>query len=139
MFIIGGAVLILAVGGGVWIKNRESAKESTLASRVGEADVDDFLKAVKVDFPSTKRPTACRINRGGAGKGDDPFDGVQNLGDVSQGGSEEILSDSAIQNVMMGNYRKLVPCIMDERRRSPGLGEVDLEVLWSPARARSRR
>jgi hypothetical protein len=133
-FIIGAAVLVLAVGGGVWIKNRESAKESALASRVGEADVDDFLKAVKLDFPTTKRPTARRVSRGGGGaKGDDPFDGVQNLGDVSQGGSEEILSDSAIQNVMMGNYRKLVPCIMDERRRSPGLGEMDLEFLVTGA------
>jgi hypothetical protein len=134
LFIIGAAVVVLAVGGGVWIKNREAAKESALASRVGEADVDDFLKAVKVDFPTAKRPTARRVSRGGSGaKGDDPFDGVQNLGDVSQGGSEEILSDSAIQNVMMGNYRKLVPCIMDERRRSPGLGEMDLEFLVTGA------
>jgi serine/threonine protein kinase len=134
LFVIGAAVLLLAVGGGFWIMNREAAKESTLASRVGEADVDDFLKAVKLDFPTTKRPTARRVGRGATGaKGDDPFDGVQNLGDVSQGGSEEILSDSAIQGVMMGNYRKLVPCIMDERRRSPGLSEMDLEFLVTGA------
>ena len=30
---------------------------------------------------------------------------------------------------MMGNYRKLVPCLMDEKRRSPGLREMDLEFV----------
>ena len=30
---------------------------------------------------------------------------------------------------MMGNYRKLVPCLMDEKRRSPGLKDMDLEFI----------
>lgn len=133
LFIIGGAVLLLVGGLGAYLANREAAKEGELASRVGEGDVDEFLKAVKVDFPSTKRPAARRVARGSGSKGDDPFNAATNLGDVSQGGSEEILSDSVIQNVMMGNYRKLVPCIMDERRRNPGLSEMDLEFLVTGA------
>lgn len=129
LFIIGGAVILLAGGLAIFLARRESAKEGELASRVGEADVDEFLKAIKVDFPIAKRPTARRVSRGPGGKMDDPFGGVTNMGDVSQGASEEILSDNVIQGVMMGNYRKLVPCIMDERRRNPGLGEMDLEFL----------
>ncbi len=132
LFIVGGAVIAIAGILVVFLMNREAAKESELASRVGEGDVDGFLKAVKIDFPSTKRPTSRRVGKAG-GKADDPFGGVTNLGDVSQGGGEEILSDSAIQGVMMANYRKLVPCIMDERRRNPGLGEMDLEFLVTGA------
>ncbi|HEY0706750.1 MAG TPA: protein kinase, partial [Polyangia bacterium] len=133
LFVLGGAVIALVGGLGVYLANREAAKEGELATRVGEGDVDAFLKGVKVDFPTNKRPTTRRLSRGAGGKTDDPFSGVTNLGDVSQGGGEEILSDSAIQNVMMGNYRKLVPCIMDERRRNPGLGEMDLEFLVTGA------
>jgi hypothetical protein len=51
------------------------------------------------------------------------------MGDVSQGGADEILSDRTIQTVMMGNYRKLVPCLMEEKRRSPGLKDMDLEFI----------
>jgi serine/threonine-protein kinase len=133
LFILGGAVIVVLGGLGLFLAKRESAKESELASRAGEADVDEFLKAIKVDFPTTKRPTSRRVSRGGGGKTDDPFSTTQNLGDVSQGGAEEILSDSQIQAVMMNNYRKLVPCIMDERRRNPGLGEMDLEFLVTGA------
>jgi serine/threonine protein kinase len=132
-FVLGGAVIALLGGLGLYLANREAAKQGELATRVGEGDVDAFLKGVKVDFPTNKRPTTRRISRGAGGKSDDPFSTVTNLGDVSQGGGEEILSDSAIQNVMMGNYRKLVPCIMDERRRNSGLSEMDLEFLVTGA------
>ena len=128
VLIIGAAVLVLAVGLGIWLKNREAARQGELASRVGEGDIDEFLKGVKVDFPSSKRPTARRGGRA-SGKGGDPFNTTTNLGDVTQGGEEAILSDRVIQNVMMTNYRKLVPCIMDERRRSPGLSDMDLEFI----------
>src|SRR5205814_1520672 len=46
---------------------------------------------------------------------------------VSQGGGEEILDEGRIQSVMGANYRKLVPCLMEERRRNPGLSDIDLE------------
>jgi len=128
VLIIGAAVLVLAVGLGIWLKNRGAAQESELASRVGEGDIDEFLKGVKVDFPSSKRPSARRGGRASS-KGGDPFNTTTNLGDVTQGGEEAILSDRVIQSVMMSNYRKLVPCIMDERRRSAGLTDMDLEFI----------
>jgi serine/threonine-protein kinase len=128
VLIIGAAVVIVGAGLGLFLMNRRAAQESALASRAGEADIDEFLKGVKVDFPSSKRPTARRAGRGSGSKGD-PFNSATNLGDVSQGKDEAILSDRVIQTVMMGNYRKLVPCIMDERRRSPGLSDMDLEFI----------
>ena len=44
-----------------------------------------------------------------------------------------MLSEGDIQQVMMGNYRKLIPCIMEEKRRSPGTTdfEMDFVVLGS--------
>ena len=117
----------------VWLRGRQAAREGELASRVGDADIDSFLKNVKIQFPTTKR-TARRVSRGGGSK-DDPFSGVTDLGDVSQGGGDEILDNSSIQRIMMANYRKLVPCIMEERRRSPG---VELGVFAINPRAAHR-
>ena len=52
-----------------------------------------------------------------------------NLGDVSQGGGgDDILSDSQVQRTMMENYRKLIPCVMNERRHNPGLHDVDMDI-----------
>jgi hypothetical protein len=53
-----------------------------------------------------------------------------NLGDVSQGGGgDDILSESVVQSTMMSNYRKLVPCIMTERKHNPSLHDVDMEFV----------
>jgi eukaryotic-like serine/threonine-protein kinase len=127
--IISVAVLVLGVGLTFYLTNREAAREGELASRAGDSDVDAFLKGVKVDFPRGQRPAVRRAARSAPGGRDDPFSAATNLGDVTQGGADEILSDRTIQNVMMGNYRKLVPCLMDEKRRSPGLKQMDLEFV----------
>ena len=37
--------------------------------------------------------------------------------------------NSMIQQVMMGNYRKLIPCVMQERHRNPGLTDIDVEFV----------
>jgi hypothetical protein len=128
LLIISAAVVVLGGGLTFFLMNRQAAKEGELASRAGEGDIDDFLKGVKVDFPRSQRPAVRRAGRA-SDKGGDPFSSATNLGDVSQGGADEILSDRIIQTVMMGNYRKLVPCLMDEKRRSPGLKDMDLEFI----------
>jgi hypothetical protein len=127
--IIGAAVLVIGGGLTLYLKNRQAAGSGELASRAGDADIDEFLKGVKVNFPSTKRPTSRRAARGGGGGKDDPFNTTTNLGDVSQGGADAILSDRVIQSVMMANYRKLIPCVMDERRRNPSVSEMDMEFI----------
>ena len=130
MFIIGGVALVLAGGLAFYLKNRKAAQEGQFASRAGEADIDEFLKNVKPSFTANKRPTTRRATHGTAGGSkDDPFNSTTNLGDVSSGGTDEILSDQTVQSVMMANYRKLVPCIIEEKRHSPGLSEMDLEFV----------
>src|SRR5262249_54065568 len=37
--------------------------------------------------------------------------------------------DDVIQNVMMGHYRSLVPCVMSERHKNPGLSDVNIDFV----------
>jgi hypothetical protein len=126
--IVGGVAIALAGGVALFLLNRKAAVDTQLASRAGEADIDEFLKNVKFEFAQTRKKGARRPSSGGGGKGDD-FSMDMVLGDVSQGGGDEVLSDGVIQNVMMGNFRKLVPCVMEEKRRSPGLNDVEIEFV----------
>jgi hypothetical protein len=121
-FILGTVILVLGAGLTYYITQRKAADFEQLAMRIPDEDVDAFIQNAKFDF-AKKKPAARR-----GGKGDD-FSNNMNLGDVSQGGGDDILSESTIQQVMMRNYKKLVPCIMQERRKNAGLTDVDLEFV----------
>ncbi len=135
--VIGAAALLVAGGITLYVASRQGSVDEKLASRVGEADVDEFLKNVKLDFAAVsvvKRGAGRRSGgsaaAGAGAQGADEFNNDQILGDVTAGGGgDETLSDDAIQRVMIGNYRSLVPCIMDERRRSAGLSNINLEFV----------
>jgi hypothetical protein len=118
-------LVIIAVGlpVGWFIINRRSGEDEQLTMRVAEDDIDAFIKTAKFDF-AKKKPATRR-----GGKADD-FSNNMNLGDVSQGGGgDDILSESVVQSTMMSNYRKLVPCIMTERKHNPSLHDVDMEFV----------
>ncbi len=126
VLILGLAVVLVGVALVFYLKNRKDAEATALSERVGEADVDAFISQAKFDFAQKKR-SGGGTRRGGSK--DDPFNTAMNLGDVSQGGADEVLSDNTVQRVMMQNYRSLVPCIMEEKRRSAGLSDVEMEFL----------
>jgi hypothetical protein len=126
--ILGTAVVALGVGLAVYLTQRHAALDDALASRIGEEDVDQFLKNVKLNFTPTKKPTTAH-KPGGGGGGKDEFNTATSLGDVTQGGGDEVLSDAKVQQVMMGNYRKLIPCIMQERHRNAALTDIDVEFV----------
>ncbi len=125
VFILGTFVLALGAGLFLYMKNRRAAEDEVLASRVGEADIDAFVKNVKFDFAQRRRAAG---RRQGGGKADE-FSTNQNLGDVTKNGGDDVLGDAVVQRIMMGHYRSLVPCIMEERRRNPGLSDVDFEFV----------
>jgi hypothetical protein len=120
--IVGAVVIAVGLPIAWFIYNRGAAEEDQLAMRVNEEDIDAFIKTAKFDF-AKKKPATRR-----GGKADD-FSNNMNLGDVSQGGGgDDILSESVVQNTMMANYRKLVPCVMTERKHNPALHDVDMDI-----------
>jgi hypothetical protein len=53
-----------------------------------------------------------------------------NMGDVTAAsGGDETLDDGVIQRVMMGNYRSLIPCLMAEKHKNPGLTEMSIDFV----------
>ena len=132
ILIIGTAVV--AIGGGLswFIHQRAAAKVDVLASRVSEADVDAFLKDVKISFPEHRRG----VRRAGPGGGGGPvgvaghsedFNNNMDLGDVSQGGGDALLDEGVIDRVMHANYRRLVPCIMGK-----GVSTIAVDFVVQP-------
>jgi hypothetical protein len=120
--IVGAVVIAVGLPIAWFIYNRGAAEEDQLSMRVNEEDIDAFIKTAKFDF-AKKKPATRR-----GGKADD-FSNNMNLGDVSQGGGgDDILSESVVQNTMMANYRKLVPCVMTERKHNPALHDVDMDI-----------
>ena len=129
ILIIGTALIALAAGLSWFIHQRAAAKVDVLASRVSEADVDAFLKEVKISFPAHKRPGSARRSAGPggvAGRSED-FNNNMDLGDVSQGGGDALLDEGVIDRVMHANYRRLVPCIMGR-----GVSTIAVDFVIQP-------
>ncbi|HEX3696824.1 MAG TPA: protein kinase [Polyangia bacterium] len=127
--IVGAAVIVVAGALAFYLLSRKAADGGQLASREEEQEVDAFLKGVKINFATAH--VAKRTSGGGhrAGGGDE-FNNDLNIGDVTKGGGgDETLSDDVIQHVMMGNYRSLVPCIVQERRRAPGISDMNIDFV----------
>ncbi|HVZ72609.1 MAG TPA: protein kinase [Polyangia bacterium] len=126
MLIVGVAVALVGGGMALYLATRQAADQGTLATREEEAEVDAFIKEAKIEIQS-----AHAVKRGAhhGGGGDADFNNDMNLGDVTKGGGTETLDDGAIQRVMMGNYRSLIPCIMAEKKHDPGLSNIDLEFV----------
>jgi hypothetical protein len=131
MLIVGVALAVVGGGAALYLMSRKAADGGQLASREEEAEVDSFLKDVKLNFQTAhvaKRGSGGHHSSGG-GAGDE-FNNDMNMGDVTAaGGGDETLDDGVIQRVMMGNYRSLVPCLMAEKHKNPGLSEMSLDFV----------
>jgi eukaryotic-like serine/threonine-protein kinase len=125
-------VALLAVGGGLalYLMSRKAAEGGQLASREEEAEVDSFLKDVKLDFQTAHVAKRGSGGHHASGGGNDEFNNDMNMGDVTAaGGGDETLDDGVIQRVMMGNYRSLIPCLMAEKHKNPGLTEMSIDFV----------
>lgn len=124
-------LLAVAAGVGIFLLTRHDTSGGHLASREEEAEIDNFLKGVKIDVSKAvvrRAPSGGHRAPGGgnlSGGSADDFNNDSNFGDVGKGLSEgdQTLDDDQIQNTMMANYRKLIPCIV----HSPGLTNIALE------------
>jgi len=124
-------LLAVAAGVGIFLLTRHDTSGGHLASREEEAEIDNFLKGVKIDVSKAvvrRAPSGGHHGPGGgnlSGGSADDFNNDSNFGDVGKGLNEgdQTLDDDQIQNTMMANYRKLIPCIV----HSPGVTNIALE------------
>jgi serine/threonine-protein kinase len=128
--------LAAAVGGVVFfVWTRKADQGTKLASRSEDAEVDAFLKDVKLSFQGAhvaKRGSGGHHAGGGSPHADDgEFNNDSNFGDASKYASagDETLDDGVIEETMMHHYRGLVPCLMSERKHNPGLSEMSLDFV----------
>jgi serine/threonine protein kinase len=127
--------LVAAVGlVGFFVWTRKADEGTKLASRSEDAEVDAFLKDVKVSFQKAqvaKRGSGGHHAGGGSKADDAEFNNDTNFGDASKYASagDETLDDGVIEETMMHHYRGLVPCLMSERKHNPGLSEMSLDFV----------
>jgi eukaryotic-like serine/threonine-protein kinase len=127
-------VFLVAAVGGVFffVWTRKTDQGTKLASRSEDAEVDAFLKDVKVSF---QKAQVAKRGSGGhhasGGKDDAEFNNDSNFGDASKYASagDETLDGGVIEETMLHHYRGLVPCLMSERKHNPGLSEMSLEFV----------
>ena len=122
-------VVLLAVGGGVafYVVSRRDSAGGRLASREEEAEIESFLKGVKLgSMKGSVRRAGHRAAGSNSGGTAEDFNNDSNFGDASKGfaAGDQTLDDDQIQSTMMANYRKLVPCIM-----SSGAREIAMEFV----------
>jgi serine/threonine protein kinase len=129
---------VIAVVGGIvfYVWTRKEGDDTKIASRTDDADIDAFLKDVKLSF---QRATVAKRSSGSSGGGhhassgaDSEFNNDSNFGDASKYGQvtgDETLDDGTIEDTMMHHYRGLVPCLMAERKHNPGLTQMSLDFV----------
>ena len=129
-------VLLVAAVGGVFffVWTRKADQGTKLASRSEDAEIDAFLKDVKLSFQGAhvaKRGSGGHHAGGGSKADDAEFSNDSNFGDASKYASagDETLDDGVIEETMMHHYRGLVPCLMSERKHNPGLSQMSLEFV----------
>jgi eukaryotic-like serine/threonine-protein kinase len=124
--------LVAAVGGVfffVW--TRKADQGTKLASRSEDAEIDAFLKDVKLSFQGAHVAKRGTGHHAGSKADEGEFSNDSNFGDASKYASagDETLDDGVIEETMMHHYRGLVPCLMSERKHNPGLSEMSLEFV----------
>jgi serine/threonine-protein kinase len=124
------SILVIVIGGGItwYVMTRKAANKTELAERSEDAEIDAFLKGVKVSFQkvSTVKRGSSGHRSGGSLAGDGDFSNDANFGDASKHGSggDDTLDDQTIEEVMSRHYRGLIPCLMHS-----GAGEMSVDFV----------
>ena len=116
--VVAAGLLVLAGGATIFLLSRHDTSGGKLASREEEAEIENFLKGVKIGgMKATVHRAAPGGHRAGgslSGGSAEDFNNDANFGDVGKGfyQGDQTLDDDQIQSTMMANYRKLIPCIV---------------------------
>ncbi len=136
VFFVATALAVVIGGIVLYVFTRKEGDDTKIASRTDDADIDAFLKDVKLSFQRAtvaKRGSSGGAHHAGASAGaDSEFNNDANFGDASKYGQvtgDETLDDGVIEDTMMHHYRGLVPCLMAERKHNPGLSQMSLDFV----------
>jgi eukaryotic-like serine/threonine-protein kinase len=128
-----GSIFFLAAAGavGYFVWTRKADDGTKLASRSEDAEVDAFLKDVKLTFQKAHVAKRGSGHHAGNSKDDAEFSNDANFGDATKysAGGDETLDDGVIEETMLHHYRALVPCLMAERKHNPGMTEMSLDFV----------
>jgi eukaryotic-like serine/threonine-protein kinase len=121
-------VVVLAVGGGVtWYVMHMQPK--VVEKIVHDKNDDlDFLKGLEISMkvdPPVAKPKGHKRKPGSKNE----FSDVTSLGDASEDGGDETLDQTVVQKVMTANFKVLLGCIAEERRRNSSLSTVDMDFI----------
>ena len=125
------AMLIIVVGtlGTLgWYGSKHHWFEQKIVKEVVHEDVD-WLKGVEISMKVDPPPAKQKIRRPKKNGKPGEFEEVTNLGDASSEGGDETLDQNVVQRVMAANFKVLVGCIQEERRRNPALHAVDMDFI----------
>jgi hypothetical protein len=133
---------VIGIGVGIFFYSKKAtdaeAKRKTqetelLAAQVkSEQQLAQFLSGVEINMkvdPPAAKPAGPKKSRSRKGGSNNQYSDVTNLGDASDGGGEESLDQSVVQGVMKSNFKVLVGCILEERRRNPSMHNVDMDFI----------
>ena len=133
LVIVSIALLAIAGGGGWYVLTRKAADKTTLAERSEDAEIDAFLKDVKLSFQKAstvkhgrRPPRAAARSRATATSATTRTSATP--ASTARGG-DELLDDQVIEETMMKHYRGLVPCLMQERHKNPGVSEMSVDFV----------
>ena len=84
---------------------------------------------MKVDPPAARAKHRRGGHHASRNGGKNEFSDVTNLGDASEDGGDETLDQAVVQRVMTQNFRVLVGCIAEERRRNSSLHTVAMDFI----------
>jgi hypothetical protein len=121
--------VVLGLGGVIVWKWRPWEKRVEKVVVHDQVDLD-FLKNIEISMkvdPPAKKTTRRAPGKKGGRPGE--YDDTTNLGDASSEGGDETLDQGVVQRVMSQNFKVLVGCIQEERRRNPGLHNVDMDFI----------
>jgi len=129
LVLLAGILVVLAgAGGGILYYLNQKPKIEKVIVHDQNNDLD-FLKgleiSMKVDPPAPKKPVGKKRTGG-----KNEFSDVTNLGDASEGGGgDETLDQSVVQRVMTQNFKVLLGCIGEERKRNASLKNIEMDFI----------
>jgi serine/threonine-protein kinase len=113
----------------LWMHKHQAPSVVVVEKKVVDSELEQILKGLSFEMPKATIRSRKPGKGGKHGPIPDDFDEPTRLGDASQEGGDEQLTPEQIQSSMNARGKPLALCIAEERRRNPGIHDIDLEFI----------